>query len=532
LKVDGPVYSNSPSASLPGSIAANPVTLDAVGHTITARGLCNGTFSPSCTSDATAAVEGTTYDTSSDWSSQSVPTNVVSASDFAGHCGSDNPLVPGEYKDATQLGNLATACGAAGKILWFQPGVYYFEFPTSDPVLNLSGPGVHVVGGQLTSTPALPGSACKGEKGTPDQTDGVQWIFGGPSQVSVSGQASLDLCPKPTDPSSTKQEIAVFGLRHDGPTTSGSQSVVPASYSDPTSTNLKAFSNQSNALTLSDSGSSATYAYPSSNPKRDGAITLKSFDFSSIPASATINSATIEVRFQSTSRSFKELDLTLADGDGSKTIQSTTAACNNTNTTNLCLGANGSGFFDQSFSLPTPLTASGLSSLTAEFDALLLTGNGDQSTSDKTSLDGMKVTVNYTTSPAYKAQSGCVTAHTCDFIYASGATTSMVIAGTVYAWDATVRINLPTETAVALQRGAVASTFNITAPPAGIANQIVVGLPPNQVTTTTTVTHTVAGDRDVVLVASIGGRPIVRTEVLFKDTGDGSAEVKHWSDVG
>jgi Tfp pilus assembly protein PilX len=140
-------------------------------------------------------------------------------------------FAPGYYTDVRSL--QAPAYAQSGKptcrsgYLYFKPGVYYFDFGF-DPALSTDAQWdvlatQVIVGGEAkgwdpnvaNSTPGVPGSsvngtsvACKTEKD--GATTGVQFVFGGSSEMSVSSTAKVELCADPS-PTTTSQQIAIYG---------------------------------------------------------------------------------------------------------------------------------------------------------------------------------------------------------------------------------------------------------------------------------------------------------------------------------
>jgi hypothetical protein len=104
----------------------------------------------------------------------------------------------------------------------FQPGVYYFDFSNSGShVWIIYGT---VVGGTPNEwdpmnpsslPPSLPG-ACRTEDQLPPNA-GVQFIFGGDSQLQVAASGRVELCAQP---SRNRQQIAIYGLSPSFGTTS------------------------------------------------------------------------------------------------------------------------------------------------------------------------------------------------------------------------------------------------------------------------------------------------------------------------
>lgn len=119
-------------------------------------------------------------------------------------------LLAGRYTDAAALTALTTACN---KLIWFQSGVYYFDFPVASAVWTFGG-GAAVVGGEpgnwLPGTPPTPAAfnpvnGCTASSGT-----GVQFIFGNTSRIEASN-TKVAVCAY--QPPSGGQQIALYGAR-------------------------------------------------------------------------------------------------------------------------------------------------------------------------------------------------------------------------------------------------------------------------------------------------------------------------------
>lgn len=153
------------------------------------------------------------------------------AVDPAATCSTTTGIVvfsPGLYTEVpnNHYDRAVTSAGlpCVGTLWWFQPGVYYFDFPVTDDEWEINP--YNVVGGtpigsswSATSSPAaVPVKAACESPGTTDTpAPGVQFIFGGTSRISTQGTAAatttgiLELCAG-ADPTGN-QRIAVFGLK-------------------------------------------------------------------------------------------------------------------------------------------------------------------------------------------------------------------------------------------------------------------------------------------------------------------------------
>ena len=148
---------------------------------------------------------------------------------------------PGTYTSAAALNALTAAptCGS-GKIYWFQPGIYYFDFqePENAAVWNISHPSANgamdgisdYVAGTPRATdwnPALPtsptnrpvfGRSCLTENdflppADPPSDTGVQFIFGGVSRMHITSSGEFEMCAQPSPRTGApQQQIAIFGV--------------------------------------------------------------------------------------------------------------------------------------------------------------------------------------------------------------------------------------------------------------------------------------------------------------------------------
>jgi len=115
------------------------------------------------------------------------------------------PFSPGLYTDGVSL----TKCDKAGTTLWFRPGTYYFDFAGKNADLTWRLNAGSVVGGTLTSDTTVPGT-CVSPLMSTTPAQGVQFVFGGESQLNVNGTAEIELCGSY---SASSPPIAVYGLK-------------------------------------------------------------------------------------------------------------------------------------------------------------------------------------------------------------------------------------------------------------------------------------------------------------------------------
>ncbi len=258
------------------------------------------------------------YDTPVD----AVPTYQAVPADISESCPAGVvTFEPGYYDNAIALSDLMTGNGTCGgSTWWFKPGTYYFDFHnnTQDPNAykgsdTVSGSSAnqwsitrgHLVAGTPTdsdgnvisspgSSPTVPGSCQNPIKST--SAMGVQFIFGGDSQLALGGSADAEICGTYQ---ATRPPIAVYGVRagYGATTTTLTGTGVTVTGSLKMSTVLSAglFINPTNVF-LQDS-ISATWA-KATTTSQTSAISVTGYVPPSaiIPAGSIVKLATIRVR--------------------------------------------------------------------------------------------------------------------------------------------------------------------------------------------------------------------------------------------
>lgn len=119
-------------------------------------------------------------------------------------------LPPGLYTSAAAL-NTLLGCGG-GSVIHLTPGTYVFDFPSSEPVWDISK-GFLVGGttvGPLTTSPTLPGSCVNPGSAAATTSSGVKLVFGGLSQLRLSNAGSIELC---ASNSASGPPMVVYGLK-------------------------------------------------------------------------------------------------------------------------------------------------------------------------------------------------------------------------------------------------------------------------------------------------------------------------------
>ncbi|MGO4256734.1 hypothetical protein [Marmoricola sp. RAF53] len=297
LKVHGGIYSNS--------TIAGQVTLDA--GDAWAYGACtNTTVTAPATKHCNAGVKISDPNYSDDLGG-TVPTLQTPPTSCTGGIAI---FQPGYYDNASTLSAATSLCSVA----WFKPGTYYFDFHNDSCAnvcpSNLYGTsgnvwrtgGNAIIGGtpvnasgtvisQPSSNPTLPGS-CQSPI-TDTSAVGVQFVFGGSSQMYVDKNAQVELCGSYH---SNRPPIVVYGLKTGNtPTattdTARTASSVPAPglFTGATTANLAAADGAPKVATWTTTSASA----------QSTSLTAQGFAPSAtVPQGAVLTAATLHVRHQ------------------------------------------------------------------------------------------------------------------------------------------------------------------------------------------------------------------------------------------
>ncbi|HEU5271229.1 MAG TPA: hypothetical protein VFU36_14980, partial [Jatrophihabitans sp.] len=218
---------------------------------------------------------------------------------------------PGYYDDAAALNALMNGIGSnpcKGSVWWFQPGPYYFDFHNSQNPL-LSGSDVWTVAdGQLIAgnpvdangnpilkptVPATVPGACQNPIEDVNAV-GVQFIFGGDSQLQLSGTADAEICGSYHIDS---LPIAIYGLK------SGTESPVAGAVTKLSSVPLTDanFGSTATVANLVDSDALSASWTKADTSNQTGTFTVKGFaTAATVPAGSVLNSASLTVKYQNT----------------------------------------------------------------------------------------------------------------------------------------------------------------------------------------------------------------------------------------
>jgi hypothetical protein len=140
---------------------------------------------------------------------------------------------------------LAQTQQCTGSVWWFHPGIYYFDYQGN---WTIGSPhAVTVIGGTSTGTWSIPGGCASFTNPANPVSDGVQFEFGGSSQVTVGSQGGIELCGPTTSQAAaygtpTHQHIVVYGLTsHNSVSSPSAASQALAASAAPTSTGSTPF---------------------------------------------------------------------------------------------------------------------------------------------------------------------------------------------------------------------------------------------------------------------------------------------------
>lgn len=180
---------------------------------------------------------------------QPAPPSAVSTPPTAAACSAATvvPVEPGLYTDATLLNALTSSGNACNNnVLWFKPGVFFFDFRNSGSHLwTFSRSGSFLVGGTkkgwTTGKPASVPGACVSPFDDETAT-GVSFVFGGDSQLAIT-DGSAELC---ATYSKTSPPFALFGGKTAGPAPGAFRPQLGCAITPLTSTGCSTFTAGSN----------------------------------------------------------------------------------------------------------------------------------------------------------------------------------------------------------------------------------------------------------------------------------------------
>jgi hypothetical protein len=220
LTVDGGLYTNGKlDLTTNGSQNALQVYGD-----VLAQGSCLSTSSSSLTS--LGGLVKCNYSGDASGTDPMYPPSLADTSSFAASAIDPSPSCSGNSVVTFSPGlytEIPSASGCSGSTWWFSPGRYYFDFPAArSDWAPASLSGSTVVGGTLDPVKYPAGAATNSSAvtipGACDATKpGVQFIFGGPSRLSLAQNGLVELCGSTSQSAGPnwptgRQNIALFAL--------------------------------------------------------------------------------------------------------------------------------------------------------------------------------------------------------------------------------------------------------------------------------------------------------------------------------
>ena len=466
FNVHGGIVSNSNITVTNGSLASN--------STVFARTGCSGNISstpgPSCTfAGALPGNPNYPAEISTVPAYQAAPTACST---------SVVTFQPGYYNDAKALSDLMSSNTCKNKVWWFKPGNYYFDFQNtakSSASANahqwvvgvgqlIAGTPVDSAGNVLTqpSNPAVVPGACDNPiKST--TAVGVQFLFGGDSQLQVADQADAEICGSyHTD----RPPVAIYGVQSG---TATSTTAAGATATTVTSTKYAATPAPATDLTaaLATTGGTAA-SWTSSTGNTTATVSLPAFaPAPAIPAGSTLTSAKLRFAYAASGKATRSLTVTPSSTAGVGTPFSDSSLGN------TALAA-GTQTVDLTAALSTTVASKGLTGLKVDYTAD--TGNGPGSIGVTDTVDAVYLDLTYT-APALRGQTTAAVPGNCLAIpYTQGSAGTgkcamlytatnykgrFYVQGTTYTPLAPLDLALSNITSQVLRFGVVSRTLNL-----------------------------------------------------------------------
>lgn len=497
LTVDGGLYSNGKLDLTPGGAQAAMLSFGDV----FVEGAC--TPAPGGLLDAVGGLVKCNYAGDTRGDDPNYPPGVANAGSMAvdpvATCVGPGTVVafsPGLY---TEIPAAPSSCN--GSVWWFQPGVYYFDFP------DLTGrhtwtpddlDGKTVVGGTLKSgwSASTNASAITVPGACDPAADGVQFIFGGPSLLNITSQGSVELCGGTNATNHNNHKIAFHGLKTEparsavGPTTLA-QTGTPVS---PGPTAERSFVSVPATAPRTIDNVYATAALSTTANNLDEAD-IKDFSFADVPEGARITKVELKVRhFESVTQMDSTAHITLPDGTTDSEALSNFKAVDCTVTLTTCTDT-----WDITSHFTDEQGYDQLNGLAARYH-VKVRGNNAAATD---SFDGMELSVTYV--PVGFEQHRCPTGASDCSIITSTVDQNLFFHGTVYVPSAGLNLKVHNKDTTIFDRGIVARTMT-----ANISASSKQEDSPFQIPRATT-------GRSVLFVARVDGVDKLRALVSFQD---------------
>jgi hypothetical protein len=489
LTLAGPLASNSPAVAGTNSVSVGK--LDLTGYTLDANGTCSGTYILTAAADKQCSTGLSTADPG--YPSQPL-TNILLTVNPAPTCTADGAVLqfsPGYYTNkailipaSTVAGYTANGHACTVNYLYFQPGVYYFDFgfdPAFTGKVWAVAANQTVVGGEPNgwdpnvagSLPPAPGggsaAACKTEAN--GGTTGVQFVFGGVSQMTViANTSSVELCADPT-PIGTNQQIAIYGQQTGADPTPQINYRLPVAATPTPSSGWTGLTPTNNLLPISPSTAAIdtqVASYPVPAVLNGTTASVDYTGYAAIPAGSINVSYSLQVAHQevaTAAANISTLKFTITPASG--------PACTPTAPTKHWATTPGALTTDS-----IALSAACKTAVASDGYTITYAVKSASNKAFTEYLDGVDLVATYTP-PAVRAESGCVidtSVAGCDVLKAGTGSAKFYLWGTVYTPLASVTATFTATGAFEFRRGVVVRAIvNSGTPPADSTRSFCLG---------------------------------------------------------
>ncbi len=359
-------------------------------------------------------------------------------------CSGNGPVTFTEGYYSEHPGTLVkerTSC--TGSLYHFTPGRYYFDYPG---VWDLGAPGkTTVVGGTLSGSSVL-GQTC-------DPTSpGVQFIFGGSSQLTVTGQGGIEICAPTASQGfpGTPQRISMYGLsalngNKNKTATASAPTPTPSltATAEPKSTGNPKFSPTADATSIDGNSASATVT------KNQSVATLSYSGFAHVPKGARVTGVKVRVAHGLPPVNVKSSLLIKTDTEPSPNVNKAVAVPATCLAT--CLVDIYPSGAATAFRTPAWRDVN-----TLQLDYIAEIDNNSVPTGVST-VDGLELVVTYL--PPTLQPHACVSP--CSALFTSTVNLNVFLHGTVYAPSAKLAVSVQNDSGTVFERGIVVRTVDI-----------------------------------------------------------------------
>lgn len=374
--VHGSVVSDSNINVFSGSLDSNAAVYAATG--------CSGTIHTPAANCVPGSAADPDYksDPYLDSANAVPPYRAVPARTAASCPGNVVTFQPGYYDDAAALSALMDGKGSnpcKGSVWWFKPGTYYFDFHNSggqNPLLSGSdvwtvSDGQLVAGtpingaGAVIAKPASPSTlpgACQNPI-TSTTAQGVQFIFGGDSQIVLSGSADAEICGTYN---TGRPPIAFYGLKSGSASTSTANGLTLTSVPTTDGASFGATASVANLATADALAATWTKGNSSS---QTGTFTAAGYA-AAVPAGSILTGATLRVNYQNTANTNNDTrTVTFTPKDASGAVAAPIVLTLPTNTTTTMQTATFNLYSSGTGPLATMVHSLGYSGASAQYSS-------------------------------------------------------------------------------------------------------------------------------------------------------------------